>query len=229
VDFEPFKGGKFVDSELGTIPKGWRVGSLADACEKITKGTTPTTLKRNFTVSGINFVKAEGINNDHSFDISKFTYIDDDTNQLLRRSIIIKDDILFTMAGTIGRFAYVTDTILPANTNQAVAIIRINPTVINPKIIYSFFVAGWHKQYYFEKIQQSVQANLSLENIGNLPILFPSQHELSDYAAIIIPLFDTIQFNINQSRTLAAIRDTLLPKLMSGELEAEEERINGTS
>jgi type I restriction enzyme S subunit len=221
VDFEPFKGGGFVDSELGRIPKGWRVVPLLEICEKITKGTTPTTLKRGFTSSGINFIKAESINNDHSFDMSKFAYIDDDTNELLARSIIAKDDILFTMAGTIGRFAYVTDAILPANTNQAVAIIRVNPAIINPEIIYSFFMAEWHKQYYFEKIQQSVQANLSLGNIGSLPLLLPKANELSEYAMTIIPLLDMIQFNNKQSRVLAAIRDALLPRLMSGEIEVE--------
>jgi type I restriction enzyme S subunit len=222
VDFEPFQDGKFVYSELGKIPEGWKISTLEKVCVRITKGTTPTTLKRSFTDSGINFIKAECINTDHSFDLSKFAFIDNDTNALLSRSIITEKDILFTMAGTIGRFAFVQPSILPANTNQAVAIIRVNSEIINPKIIYSFLVGGWHKDFYFEKIQQAVQANLSLGSIGSLPIILPPKDLLSEYEATIIPLLDIIQSNMTQSHALAVIRDALLPKLMSGEIEVEE-------
>jgi type I restriction enzyme S subunit len=204
---------------LGKIPAGWKISTLGEVCARITKGTTPTTLKRSFTDSGINFIKAESINTDHSFDLSKFAFIDDETNGLLSRSIITENDILFTMAGTIGRFAFVQSSILPANTNQAVAIIRVNSEIINPKVIYSFLIGKWHEDFYFEKIQQAVQANLSLGSIGSLPILLPPKDLLTEYELIIILLFEMIQANMMQSRTLAAIRDALLPKLMSGEIE----------
>jgi type I restriction enzyme S subunit len=69
VDFKPFQDGEFEDSELGRIPKEWKVSKLRALCKVITKGTTPTTLKRKFVDAGINFVKAESINNHHSFDI----------------------------------------------------------------------------------------------------------------------------------------------------------------
>ena len=218
VNFEPFQDGEFVDSELGRIPKGWEVTTLGDVCERITKGTTPTTLKKSFTDSGINFVKAESIGINHTFDFAKFSHIDQETNDLLTRSIIQKSDILFTMAGTIGRFGIVDDAMLPANTNQAVAIIRVGTEKLNPIVIYSFFVAMWHKEYYFKNIQQAVQANLSLASIKSLPILIPNDNALLEYERIIQPLFTSIFNATKQNRTLAALRDTLLPKLMSGEI-----------
>lgn len=98
--------------------------SLGDLCIRITKGTTPTTLGRQFTATGINFVKVESITNDGQFLISKFDHIDEETDRLLARSRLNEGDIVFTIAGTIGRVGLVGADILPANTNQAVAIIR---------------------------------------------------------------------------------------------------------
>ena len=114
MDFEPFGG--VVPDEMQLVP-------LQDLCEVVTKGTTPTTLGKSFSNQGINFIKAESILNNHSLDRGRFAYIDEETNSLLKRSIIKEGDIVFTIAGTLGRFALVDDTVLPANTNQAVAII----------------------------------------------------------------------------------------------------------
>ena len=127
VDFEfpnaegqPYKssGGEMVPSELGDIPAGWRVGTLGDVTNTITKGTTPTTFKKQFQDSGINFLKAESITDQHSIDSSKLAYIDEKTNQLLKRSILQEKDIVYTIAGTIGRYAIVNESLLPANTNR---------------------------------------------------------------------------------------------------------------
>jgi len=219
VDFEPFQDGEFVDSELGKIPIGWKVRKLGDICSVITKGTTPTTLKKQFTNSGINFIKAESILPDHSIDYSKVAFIDNETNILLRRSIINKDDILFTIAGTLGRFCIATKEIIPANTNQAIAIIRANKDFVSPIILYSYFIGGWHEDFYIKNIQQAVQANLSLTTIKNLSLILPKRETLSIYSELIYPIFAQIFNNIVESEKLKAIRDTLLPKLMSGEIE----------
>ncbi len=98
VDFEPF-GGK--------QPSDWQDTTLGNLCNIITKGTTPTTLKKQFVEKGINFVKAESILEDHSFDFSKLAFIDNETNTLLNRSVMQENDIIFTIAGTLGRFAFV--------------------------------------------------------------------------------------------------------------------------
>jgi type I restriction enzyme S subunit len=116
--------------------------------------------------------------------------------------------------------------ILPANTNQAVAIIRVNQNIINPYVIYSYLLAGWQNVYYFKNIQQAVQANLSLASIGNLPILIPHKGHLDQYQEIIAHHLDLIFSNNNQSRALASLRDALLPKLMSGEIAVPKEDVN---
>jgi type I restriction enzyme S subunit len=82
----PSATGKMIDSEPGEIPKGWRVGKLKDVCDVVTKGTTPTTIGGKFVEKGINFIKAESITSDYSFDFSKFSHINDATNNSLERS-----------------------------------------------------------------------------------------------------------------------------------------------
>ena len=210
IDFEPFSGVQ--PPEMKFVP-------LEELCKVVTKGTTPTTLGKPFTSSGINFIKAESILDNHSIDSSKFAFIDEETNALLKRSVIKANDIVFTIAGTLGRFAMVDNSVLPANTNQAVAIIRPDENKVTPAYLYSFFIGNWHNEYYSKRIQQAVQANLSLTTIKSLPIAVLSNATMNNYDELVSPLFSLMKSNEEENRRLAELRDTLLPKLMSGELD----------
>ena len=210
VDFEP-SGGK--------MPEEWKEIPLEELCTVVTKGTTPTTLGKKFTDSGINFIKGESILDNHIFDLQKISHIDDETNLMLKRSIIQPNDILFTIAGTLGRFAIIDETLTPANTNQAVGIIRANPKIISPYYLYSFFIGNWHNDYYTKRIQQAVQANLSLGTIKSLPIIIPDSQNLNNYTNLIEPLFRQMKQLENENIKLADLRDTILPKLINGEIE----------
>lgn len=192
---------------------------LADLCTVVTKGTTPTTLGKPFVSEGINFIKAESILDNHAIDKDKFAFIDSETNDLLRRSIISSGDIVFTIAGTLGRFALIDDSVLPANTNQAVAIIRANQSKVTPEYLYSFFLGNWHNDYYTKRIQQAVQANLSLRTIKSLPIPILSDKAMSEYLGIISPIITMTKANELEITRLRTIRDVLLPQLMSGHLD----------
>ena len=192
---------------------------LSELCYVVTKGTTPTTLGKPFVESGINFIKAESILDDHSIDKSKFAFIDEETNALLKRSIIHAGDVVFTIAGTLGRFALIDENVLPANTNQAVAIIRADVEKVLPEYIYTCFIGEWHTDYYAKRVQQAVQANLSLTTIKSLPIPLLDEAKMSEYLSLILPLIKAIKTNEAQNGKLAALRDILLPKLMSGEID----------
>lgn len=220
IDFEPFKNGRFIDSELGKIPEGWKVYRLSELCEIITKGTTPTTLKKSFKNKGINFIKAETVSNNHLIDKTKLAFIDIQTHKLLSRSQLKPFDILFTIAGTIGRFAIVPPDIIPANTNQAIAIIRCKD--IYMFLVYSMFLCGNHLTYFNSKVVQAVQANLSLSTIGSLPMILPPKAVVERYISIVYPLFKLTFDNSGESSHLAQLRNTLLPKLMTGKINISD-------
>lgn len=198
---------------------------LSELCCVITKGTTPTTLGKPFVKSGINFIKAESILDNHSIDKSKFAFIDHDTNTLLKRSAIQAGDIVFTIAGTLGRFALIDENVLPANTNQAVAIIRVDVEKVLPEYIYTCLLGEWHTDYYSKRVQQAVQANLSLTTIKSLPVPVLNREEMNKYMRLILPLIRAIKENEIQNEKLSVLRNTLLPKLMSSEIDVSDNRI----
>lgn len=213
---------KFTDNpELETVTQI----PLSKLCHVVTKGTTPTTLGKSFVESGINFIKAESILDDHSIDKNKFAFIDDETNMMLKRSIIQAGDIVFTIAGTLGRFSLVDENVLPANTNQAVAIIRADAEKVLPEHIYTCFIGEWHNDYYAKRVQQAVQANLSLTTIKSLPIPILDEKEMNKYLQLIIPIIRAIKGNEAETEKLAALRNTLLPKLMSGKIDVSNIQI----
>ena len=97
-----------------------RKTKLKDICLLITKGTTPTTLGYNFTQTGINFIKVESFLDGSNLDESKFAFIDESTNEKLKRSKLFEYDILVSIAGVyLGKTAFITKKYLPANTRQA--------------------------------------------------------------------------------------------------------------
>lgn len=98
---------------------------LSEIAELVTKGTTPTTLGYEFQDTGVNFLKIECFSEKGDYIQNKATHISEECHEKLKRSQLKEGDILFSIAGVIGRVAIVTRNMLPANINQALAIIRI--------------------------------------------------------------------------------------------------------
>ena len=115
---------------------------LGDICSVITKGTTPKNKSGNGTV---NFIKVENING-FTGEINETSKISlEEHNNYLKRSQLQEGDILFSIAGTLGRVTSVNKTILPANTNQALAIIRLNKG--NPRYVLHVLQSSLMKTY----------------------------------------------------------------------------------
>lgn len=197
----------------------WEEVTLKSLCKVITKGTTPTSLKRQFEEIGINFIKVNCIDDNGNFLYDKFNFIDEETHSVaLKRSILQKGDLLYSIAGTIGRISEVTQEVLPANVNQALAILRVNKDVINPYYVkYSLKDPNVTFDLH-SKIVHAVQPNLSLGEIGSTLIPLPDKGTRQKFNEIINPIEEKLKSNQSQTRTLTTLRDTLLPKLMSGEV-----------
>ena len=159
---------------------------LSTLTEVITKGTTPTTLGFEFTESGINFVKIECLTEDCKFIISKMLHISDECNQKLKRSILQEGDVLFSIAGAIGRTAIVTKEILPANTNQAVAIIRLKKGCgLNVKFLNQMLHSSLIEKQVNVKKAGVAQINLSLADIGDFNVILPPMELQEQFAAFV--------------------------------------------
>jgi len=177
-------------SELYALPEGWEWKKLDDCTDLITKGTTPTTYGYKFLDKGINFLKIENIINGKINLDSIDKFISEEANQSQKRSILQVNDVLFSIAGTIGDTAIVEEKHLPMNTNQAIAIIRPK------KNLDSQFL----KQSLLSVVSQSTKKkqrggaikNISLGDIKNTNIPLPPLQEQKRIVAKLDNLFTKI-------------------------------------
>ena len=202
----------FVDNiDKQNLPQGWHLGTLGEVCSVITKGTTPSDYSEN---GAVNFVKAESISPNHCIDNKMLAHIDGSThNSELKRSIIKENDILFTIAGTLGKFCITDKKLLPANTNQAIAIIRVDESMIHPIDIYAMLVGGVHEDYCKRNIQQAVQANLSLETISKIPIVLPPDDIMNIFHKNVLSVFNAIYLKQKENIKLTELQSLLLSKM----------------
>lgn len=158
--------------------------SLADECEVITKGTTPTTLGFTFEETGVPFIRVQNLV-DGTVSISAAPlFISTDTHAALKRSQIESQDILISIAGTIGRAAIVPSAAGPMNCNQAVAIVRPTKRIDRRFMLHWLATADAMRQMAMGKVTGTI-SNLSLEQIGNLKVPLPQLNEQRRIAAIL--------------------------------------------
>ena len=166
---------------MSNYPSEWEEKSLGDFCECITKGTTP----RQYTQKGINFIKVESVSLQGKLIESKFAKIPEHEHTNLRRSQLQKGDILFSIAGTLGRVATISENHLPANTNQALAIARLKGEELDLHYCLHF-LSCQRVQSHLKSLQTiGAQPNLSLQQVSEISIPVPPLPEQKKIAEIL--------------------------------------------
>ena len=164
------------------LPVGWEWVQLAVLAEQITKGTTPTTFGHGYTQEGVNFVKIENLDRGR-LNLAQMTdFISPETHEIMSRSQLSAGDVLFSIAGTIGKTAVVLDADLPANTNQALAIIKGAAKHVNQRFLLlalDSFVSNKVK----EKARGGAMNNISLGDLSELLMTIPPLAEQSRIVA----------------------------------------------
>jgi type I restriction enzyme, S subunit len=211
----------FHDSELGDIPEGWSVRTVADVTHRVTKGDTPR--KAAMTAAAddnmVNMLRVNAITEGGEILKEKLLEIPESIHLgKSKRSILKRNFILYTNAGTIGRVALVQEDILPANTNQAIAIVQPDESKVPSTFLFMVLRQEAFQAELHCDIVQAVQANLALGKIAEAQFVMPPGDVLPKLIEPISELLDQIWANRKQSSTLSTLRDTLLPKLLSGEL-----------
>lgn len=184
--------------------------TLKDITTKITKGTTPTSIGCKFEKSGINFIKSESLVDGKTIDKSKFAFISERTHERLKRSQIEKNDILFSMAGMfLGKTGIATAEVVPANTNQAVAIIRVDDTKANYEYVYYYLNQKSVIHTINTTSAQSAQPNINLKQIGEIKINLPDRKKqdqiVSLLSAIDLKISNNVEINDNLEQQAAAL------------------------
>lgn len=197
----------------------WEIQTLRDECTLITKGTTPTSLGKNFTSSGINFIKIESLEENGKIIKDKIAFIDQDTNNLLKRSQLCENDILVSIAGALGRITVITSELLPANTNQALAIVRLKTAGGIDHGFLFYYLNSLSIKKYIEAINvQAAQANLSLENVGDFVISFPLLPEQIAIATVLSDMDAEITaLEVRQDKT-RDLKQGMMQELLTGRI-----------
>ena len=158
------------ESELGEIPKGWIVSDMRKLAEVISKGTTPnkSDLANAKDVPTVPFVKVKDISKNGEIARENLELIARSIHESsLKRSVLKTDDLLFSIAGTIGRTAFVDNDLNGANVNQAIAFIRLKEKLDHFALCWLTLRSIETKNFIASKVVQAVQANASLANVGD--------------------------------------------------------------
>ncbi len=204
-----------------SIPEHWSWVKLGDISAKITKGSTPTSYKFQYQSSGVKFIRTENIDSEGKvFGITKF--INDEANNFLKRSQLKEKDILFSMAGTIGRVGVVSKNDIPANTNQALAIIRlINSNVLHP-FIYYYLTSPIVQSIAQKRIAGVGRANISLIDVSAFQIPLPPLAEQKKIVEKIEELFSGLDSGVaslkKAKEQIKLYRQSVLVSAFSGKL-----------
>lgn len=168
----PKEGESVPELRFPGFTEDWKACNLIDMTTLITKGTTP---KDRYSKGDVNFIKVENIDS-YSGAISITSKVSKEEHEgYLKRSQLKCGDILFSIAGTLGRTTVVKEDNLPANTNQALAIIRLDKGNID--FITTYLKGKAVKDYIRKNPTVGAQPNLSLQQVGNLIISYPSDLE----------------------------------------------------
>lgn len=217
VDFEPFRDGPFVDSELGKIPKGWKVNSIEDLASYIASGGTPRSLDSSYYDGDIRWFTTKELKDEFLFDSEKHisqTALKNSAAKLFPENTVL---MAIYASPTVGRLGILT---AESTCNQA-AVGIIAKEEIGYAYLYLLLLS--ERINLNNLASGAAQQNLNVGIVKRYRVLVPTIDILGTFNEIINPIFATIRNNTAQIYNLSALRDTLLPKLMSSELSVESD------
>lgn len=223
VDFEPFKDGKFVNSELGRIPEGWKVGKITDiGClitDYVSNGSFAS-LKQNVhlyeTKEYAQFIRNTDLKT-NTFSV----YVDKHSYDFLSKSTLYGNEIIISNVGDVGSVHLCPKLDIPMTLGNNIIMLRPNEKE------YNYFLYLWFKYFSGQGLIQgikggSAQPKFNKTDFKNLPLLIPSFEIIERSYWIFESMFSILSSNVKENSRLSLLRDILLPRLMSGELEVPE-------
>lgn len=219
VDFEPFQDGNFVESELGIIPEGWEVKELGEVAD-CKLGGTPSRKKREFWNGDIPWINSGEVNKDRIIEPSEYITEDglkNSATKLLKR----KTTLVAITGATLGQVSLLE---IDCCTNQS--IIGIEPNEKIPyEYIYLFIKNNINK--IISNQTGAAQQHINLNDIRTSKLIIPQSRIMTEYVKIVSLLMSKVEKNYFENTKLAELRDTLLPKLIAGEIDVSNIKIEG--
>lgn len=217
---------EFEETELGWVPKGWDVVKTEDIAIKIGMGPFGSNIKvSTFVDSGVPVISGQHlkailmIDGDNNFITSEHA-------EKIKNSAVYKKDIIFTHAGNIGQVSIIPDDSEYDNyiVSQRQFYLRVNESKSSPYYLIHYFRSEQGQHALLSNASQVGVPSIARPSthLKNIAFLNPSKPLLEEFDKFCVPLFKQFNFNRKCSISLTNLRDTLLPKLISGELSLED-------
>ena len=220
-DGEPYKssGGEMVESELGMIPKGWKVKPFEDAFY-FQEG--PGIRNWQYVEKGTKFINIRCIqDNDLYLETANMISFEEAEGKY-KHFMIDSGDIVMSTSGTLGRYAIVREEHLPLCLNTSV--IRFKPLHRQEhySYMYAYLTSNEFLNHLTTKASGSVQKNFGPMHLRQIKLLYPNVSIIKLLNDIISPIIKSSLHTKKENDKLKKLRDTLLPKLMSGEIRVKD-------
>lgn len=222
VDFEPFRDGPFVDSQLGKIPNDFQIiktGEIPMIITDFVANGSFASLKDNVTIlqekDYAYFIRNVDLK-DKKFE----TYVNKHAYEFLSKSALFGNEIIISNVGDVGSVFLCPKLDRPMTLGNNIIMLRPKES----QMLYYLYI--WFKWFQGQSLIQgiksgSAQPKFNKTDFKNLPIILPPRTTLRAFHSIIEPFFNKINFLTHENQTLSALRDTLLPKLIAGEIAIE--------
>lgn len=210
VDFEPFRDGPFIDSELGKIPQGWKVVEL-QTLVTIKRGGSPRPIQNFLSDSGYNWLKISDATSEQS------PYIYDIKEHIkesgLNKTVYIKSgELVLSNSATPG-----IPKMLGVDSCIHDGWLYFPKSALSNEFLYLLFKEN--RENFLSQGNGSVFLNLKTDILKSFKIIIPNNlDELKEFNIILHNIFQEIKYKTEEIKTLSTLRDTLLPKLMAGEI-----------
>ena len=211
----------FVDSALGRIPFGWRACSVEDLASRIAMGPFGSRITRdNFVSDGVPVIR--GSNLTDGFQDADFVYLTEAKAEELRSAAAFPGDIVFTHRGTLGQVGMIPKTARYPRyiVSQSQMLLSVDRNTVSPTFLYLFFRSSGGQAALLANTSTTGVPAISrpTTSLKQIKLVSPPRPISDGFERIVGPTFDRMETNEREPRTLVAIRDTLLPRLLSGEL-----------
>lgn len=228
--FVRFRFPGYEDAEfVKGIPKGWEIKTLDSSNFQILDGDRGKSYprKEEFHEEGYCLFLNTGNLKGDRFDYSQCDFIDEAKDNQLRKGRVIKDDIVLTTRGSIGNIAYlgINSPYENVRINSGMIIIRTNEKISNSMFSYHLLKSKSMLENYKMFSSGSAQPQLPIRDLNKIKILYPETKLIDEYESFVKPMIDNSDLLSLQNLRLEKIKNSLLPRLISGKLSVEDLKI----
>jgi type I restriction enzyme S subunit len=216
----------FEDSELGELPRGWGVKTAGDVAERIAMGPFGASIKvETFVADGVPIISGQHLRGPMLEDLS-FNFITEEHAQRLANANVARGDVVFTHAGNIGQVAFI-----PIGSryeryviSQRQFFMRCDLSHVTPIYVVLFFSSEVGRHRLLANTSSSGVPSIArpVTYLRSLPLVIPPRSVLDAFDRIVQPLFTRLRHGKGNIEASAALRDALIPKLISGELRIKD-------